>query len=133
MKYRLTDSRLRDGSDALRHRFTSDEVARIAAALDKAGVPVIEISHGDGLGGSSFNYGFSATDERDLIQAAAGVVKRARLAVRLLPGIGLASDLQGSVNSVSRSPGLQRTAPKLTLPSSTWRWPRSWAWRPWAF
>jgi 4-hydroxy 2-oxovalerate aldolase len=94
VKYRLTDSTLRDGSHALRHRFTSEEVAKIAAALDAAGVPVIEISHGDGLGGSSFNYGFSATDERDLIRSAAAVVKKARLAVLLLPGIGLATDLQ---------------------------------------
>jgi 4-hydroxy 2-oxovalerate aldolase len=94
VKYRLTDSTLRDGSHAIRHRFTPDEVTRIAAALDTAGVPVIEISHGDGLGGSSFNYGFSATDERELIRAAASVVKKAKLAVLLLPGIGLATDLQ---------------------------------------
>jgi 4-hydroxy 2-oxovalerate aldolase len=92
--YRLTDSTLRDGSHALRHRYTPDQVAAIAGALDRAGVPVIEVSHGDGLGGSSFQYGFSAVDERDLIDAAAAVVKRAKLAVLLLPGIGLASDLE---------------------------------------
>jgi 4-hydroxy 2-oxovalerate aldolase len=92
--YRLTDSTLRDGSHALRHRYTTEQVAAIAGALDRAGVPVIEVSHGDGLGGSSFQYGFSAVDERDLISAAAAVVKRAKLAVLLLPGIGLASDLE---------------------------------------
>jgi 4-hydroxy 2-oxovalerate aldolase len=92
--YRLTDSTLRDGSHALAHRYTAAQVAAIAGALDQAGVPVIEVSHGDGLGGSSFNYGFSAHDERELIQAAAAVVKRAKLAVLLLPGIGVAEDLR---------------------------------------
>ena len=94
VRFRLTDSTLRDGSHALAHRYTSEQVAAIAAALDEAGVPVIEVSHGDGLGGSSFNYGFSAEPEVDLVRAAAAVVKRAKLAVLLLPGIGLASDLE---------------------------------------
>ena len=93
-RYRLTDSTLRDGSHALAHQYTPEQVAAIAGALDAAGVPVIEISHGDGLGGSSFNYGFSKRDERDLIRAAAAVVRRAKLAVLLLPGIGLARDLE---------------------------------------
>lgn len=92
--YRLTDSTLRDGSHALRHRYTAEQVAAIAGALDRAGVPVIEVSHGDGLGGSSFQYGFSTVDERDLISAAAKAVTHAKLAVLLLPGIGLASDLE---------------------------------------
>jgi 4-hydroxy 2-oxovalerate aldolase len=92
--YRLTDSTLRDGSHALAHRYTAEQVAAIAGALDEAGVPVIEISHGDGLGGSSFNYGFSQQNERELIRAAAAVVRRAKLAVLLLPGIGLADDLK---------------------------------------
>jgi 4-hydroxy 2-oxovalerate aldolase len=92
--YRLTDSTLRDGSHALRHQFTPEQAAAIAGALDAAGVPVIEISHGDGLGGSSFNYGFSRTDEHDLLRAAAAAVTRAKLAVLLIPGIGLARDLE---------------------------------------
>ena len=92
--FRLTDSTLRDGSHALAHRFAPEAAAAIAGALDAAGVPVIEVSHGDGLGGSSFNYGFSANDERELIRAAAGAVKRAKIAVLLIPGIGLADDLK---------------------------------------
>jgi len=92
--YRLTDSTLRDGSHALRHQFTPEQAASIAGALDAAGVPVIEVSHGDGLGGSSFNYGFSRVDERELLRAAAGAVTRAKLAVLLIPGIGLARDLE---------------------------------------
>jgi 4-hydroxy 2-oxovalerate aldolase len=92
--YRLTDSTLRDGSHALAHRFTPEQAGAIAGALDRAGIPVIEVSHGDGLGGSSFQYGFSARDERDLIRAAAEAVTDARLAVLLLPGIGVADDLR---------------------------------------
>jgi len=67
---RITDSTLRDGSHAMRHRFTEDQVRAVVHALDGAGVEVIEVSHGDGLGGSSFNYGFSAVDEIALIRAA---------------------------------------------------------------
>ena len=93
LTFRLTDSTLRDGSHALAHQFTPQQAAAIAGALDRAGVPVIEVSHGDGLGGSSFQYGFSAHDERLLVRAAAEAVSRAKLAVLLLPGIGVADDL----------------------------------------
>lgn len=92
--FRLTDSTLRDGSHALAHRYTPAQVGAIAGALDRAGVPVIEVSHGDGLGGSSFQYGFAAHREEDLIRAAVEAVTNARLAVLLLPGIGIADDLR---------------------------------------
>ena len=70
---RITDSCLRDGSHAIRHQFTEPQVRAIVRALDEAHVPVIEVTHGDGLGGSSFNYGFSAVDEITLIKAAGPV------------------------------------------------------------
>ncbi|HEY4277216.1 MAG TPA: 4-hydroxy-2-oxovalerate aldolase [Conexibacter sp.] len=89
----ICDSTLRDGSHPMAHQYTVEQVATIAAALDGAGVPVIEVSHGDGLGGSSFNYGFSGTDELALLDAAYGAVTNARIAVLLLPGIGVKSDL----------------------------------------
>jgi 4-hydroxy 2-oxovalerate aldolase len=92
--FRLTDSTLRDGSHALSHQFTVEQVGAIVRGLDAAGVPVIEVSHGDGLGGSSFNYGFSGTDERELVSAAVAATTRARIAVLLLPGIGVADDLR---------------------------------------
>ena len=90
---RITDTSLRDGSHARRHRFTVDEVAAVAGALDAAGIPVIEVSHGDGLGGSSFTYGISLVDERELIAAAVGAVTKAHIAVLMLPGVGVKGDI----------------------------------------
>ena len=91
---RLTDSTLRDGSHAMAHQFTEEQVRVTVHALDAAGVPVIEVSHGDGLGGSSFNYGFSRTDEIDLIAAAVDEATAAKIAVLLLPGLGTVGDLK---------------------------------------
>jgi 4-hydroxy 2-oxovalerate aldolase len=91
---RITDSTLRDGSHAMRHQFTEGQVRAVVSALDGAGVEVIEVSHGDGLGGSSFNYGFSGTDEIALIRAAVDEAAAARIAVLLLPGVGTVEDLK---------------------------------------
>jgi 4-hydroxy 2-oxovalerate aldolase len=90
----LIDTTLRDGSHAMSHSYTISQVKEIAAALDQSGVDVIEISHGDGIAGSSINYGFSATSEMELLKAAAQVVKNAKLGALLLPGIGTITDLQ---------------------------------------
>lgn len=91
---RITDTSLRDGSHHKRHQFTKDEVGAIVAALDAAGVPVIEVTHGDGLGGSSFNYGFSKTPEQELIKLAAATAKEARIAFLMLPGVGTKDDIK---------------------------------------
>jgi 4-hydroxy 2-oxovalerate aldolase len=90
---RITDSCLRDGSHGKRHRFTTNDVRQIVAALDEAGMPVIEVSHGDGLGGSSFAYGLSLTDERELVRVAAETAHRSRIATLLLPGVGTKADI----------------------------------------
>jgi 4-hydroxy 2-oxovalerate aldolase len=93
---RITDSSLRDGSHAKRHQFSLDHVSSIVAALDDAGVPVIEVTHGDGLGGSSFNYGFSLTPELDMIRTAVKTAKRARIAFLMLPGLGTKDDIRAA-------------------------------------
>ena len=70
-KITFVDTTMRDGSHAVRHSFTKEQVSQIAARLDKCGVPLIELSHGDGLGGSSYTYGLSKKDEVTLMVVAA--------------------------------------------------------------
>ncbi len=95
---RMTDSALRDGSHAKSHQFTEQMVRDIVTGLDRAGMPVIEVTHGDGLGGSSFNYGFSHTDERVLIAAAVESAERARIAALMLPGLGTKDDITAAAD-----------------------------------
>ncbi len=96
---RLTDSTLRDGSHAMAHQFTEGQVRAVVHALDGAGVQVIEVTHGDGLGGSSFTYGFSLTDELRLIAAAVDEARTARIAVLILPGVGTVDDLRNAYDA----------------------------------
>jgi len=108
---RLTDTTLRDGSHAMKHQFTREQVKNVAQALDKAGVPVIEVTHGDGLAGSSIQYGFSRTNEMDLIEEARNTVTNAKIAALLLPGIGTRRELK---EAVSRGIQIVRIATQCT-------------------
>jgi len=108
---RLVDSTLRDGSHAMRHQFTREQVRKIVTALDAAGVPVIEVSHGDGLAGSSLQYGFSGTPEMDLIEEARDAARNAKIAALLLPGVGTRAELK---EAVSRGIQMVRVATQCT-------------------
>ncbi len=94
---RVTDTTLRDGSHAMRHQYTREHIRAITRALDEAGVPVIEVSHGDGLGGSSIQYGFSRENEMDLIEEAVQTARQAKIAALMLPGIGTRKELKEAV------------------------------------
>jgi len=93
-KVTIIDTTLRDGSHAMAHSFTEAHAQAVAGGLDKAGNKIIEISHGDGLAGSSINYGFSKVRDIDLIRAASQTVTQARIGALLLPGIGTIEDLK---------------------------------------
>lgn len=102
-KVMLHDMCLRDGMHARRHQFTLEEMTRLAATMDDAGVPLMQVTHGDGLGGSSRNYGFSKHTNAEYIAAVAGVLKRAKISVLLVPGLGTMEELKEAYEAGARS------------------------------
>jgi 4-hydroxy-2-oxovalerate/4-hydroxy-2-oxohexanoate aldolase len=94
----LHDMSLRDGMHPKRHRITLDQMVTIASALDQAGVPLVEVTHGDGLGGASINYGFPLHSDEEYLRAVVPRMKRARVSALLLPGIGTVEHLKMAVD-----------------------------------
>ena len=90
----IHDMSLRDGMHPKRHRITLEQMIAIATALDDAGVPLIEVTHGDGLGGGSLTYGFPLHSDDEYLRAVVPSVKRARVSALLVPGIGTADHLR---------------------------------------
>ncbi len=90
----LHDMSLRDGMHPKRHQITMAQLVSIATGLDEAGVPLIEITHGDGLGGASINYGFPLHSDEEALRTVVPLMTRAKISALLLPGIGTVDDLR---------------------------------------
>ena len=93
-KVTVLEVALRDGSHSIQHQYTIEQVKEITKGLDDSNVAYIEVSHGDGIGGSSVQYGFSHTSDIELIKAAKEVTTNSKISVLLLPGIGTVEDLK---------------------------------------
>ena len=93
-KVTLHDMCLRDGMHAVRHQISVEQMVALATALDEAGVPLIEVTHGDGLGGASVNYGFPAHSDEEYLNAVVPHMKQAKISALLLPGIGTVDHLR---------------------------------------
>jgi len=94
----LHDMCLRDGMHPKQHQISIDQMVDIATALDQAGVPLIEVTHGDGLGGASVNYGFPAHSDEEYLRAVTKEMKQAKISALLLPGIGTVDHLHMAVD-----------------------------------
>jgi 4-hydroxy-2-oxovalerate/4-hydroxy-2-oxohexanoate aldolase len=97
-KVTLHDMSLRDGMHAKQHQITVEQMVEVARAMDDAGMPMIEVTHGDGLGGASVNYGFPANSDEEYLTAVCKEVKNTKVSALLLPGIGTIDHLKMAVD-----------------------------------
>lgn len=96
-KITVHDMSLRDGMHSIGHQFTVEQMTQMSTAMDKAGVPMIEVTHGDGLGGSSLNYGLGLHTNEEWLDAVVPHMKNAKISALLLPGMGIVKDLERAV------------------------------------
>lgn len=99
----LHDMCLRDGMHAKREQISVEQMVKVATALDDAGMPYIQVTHGAGLGGNSLQHGFALASNEEYIEAVASRMKQAVVSVLLLPGLGTMKELKSAYHSGARS------------------------------
>ena len=97
-KITVHDMCLRDGMHAKRHQITINDMVKVSKAMDEAGIPMIEVTHGDGLGGASVNYGFPAARDEEYLTAVCKEMKNAKISALLLPGIGTVDHMKMAID-----------------------------------
>ena len=102
-KVTLHDMCLRDGMHAKREQISVQQMVKVATALDDAGVPIIQVTHGAGLGGNSLQHGFAPHSNEEYIEAVSSKMKRAKVSVLLIPGLGTIRELEAAHRSGARS------------------------------
>ncbi|WP_230970290.1 4-hydroxy-2-oxovalerate aldolase [Nitrogeniibacter aestuarii] len=99
----LHDMCLRDGMHAKREQISVEQMVKVATALDDAGVPYIQVTHGAGMGGNSLQHGFALASNEEYISAVAAAVKQTKISVLLIPGLGTMRELQAAYDAGARS------------------------------
>jgi 4-hydroxy 2-oxovalerate aldolase len=94
----ITDCTLRDGNHAVRHQLSKEQIHRYAAQADAAGIDIIEVGHGNGLGGSSALLGISCVDDREMLEIARSAIQNGRLGIHFIPGLGKSTDLEMAID-----------------------------------
>ena len=99
----LHDMCLRDGMHAKREQISVEEMVKVATAMDEAGMPYIQVTHGAGLGGNSLQHGFALSSNEEYISAVASKMKKAVVSVLLIPGLGTMRELKSAYDAGARS------------------------------
>ncbi|RFO96015.1 4-hydroxy-2-oxovalerate aldolase [Rhodoferax lacus] len=102
-KVLLHDMCLRDGMHAKREQISVEQMVTVATALDAAGVPLIQVTHGAGLGGNSLQHGFALASNEDYLRAVCPLMQQAKVSVLLIPGLGTMRELQSAYDCGARS------------------------------
>jgi 4-hydroxy 2-oxovalerate aldolase len=93
----ISDATLRDGNHAIRHQLTAEQISSYASEADRAGIDIVEVGHGNGLGGSSCLLGLAAVSDERMLGAARSSLKSSRLGVHFIPGFGKSADIDMAI------------------------------------